>query len=85
VGVHSPGQRNGLHESIVAPTGTIFWMAPEVFQDMEYGFDVDVWSIGATVMEMLTAKRPWHDAGLGPGIKCYVCLTLVFKYFLVLF
>jgi len=48
--------------------GTISWMAPEVFQGREYGYDVDTWSIGATVMELLTARRPWALAGLS-GIQ----------------
>ena len=45
-------------------TGTIFWMAPEVLQERNYGVEVDIWSIGATVMEMVTAQRPWMHTGV---------------------
>ncbi|KAL8524005.1 hypothetical protein ACS0TY_013823 [Phlomoides rotata] len=48
--------------------GTPHWMAPEVLQavlrkdanpEMVYG--VDIWSVGCTVVEMLTGKPPWSD------------------------
>ena len=42
--------------------GSIYWMAPEVVTSAGYGRRADVWSIGCTVVEMLTAKHPWPDA-----------------------
>ncbi|KAK1233009.1 hypothetical protein PQX77_003811 [Marasmius sp. AFHP31] len=47
-----------------AMRGTPFWMAPEVLNPSEGGYDtkVDIWSIGCVLSEMWTASRPW--AGL---------------------
>lgn len=39
-------------------TGTPLWMAPEVVLEKGYGKASDVFSFGATVMEMLTGKPP---------------------------
>jgi len=42
--------------------GSILWMAPEVVRQTGEGREsADIWSIGATVIEMLTAKHPWPD------------------------
>ena len=39
----------------------IKWMAPEIISGKEYGYNVDIWSIGCTVVEMLTCNPPWHE------------------------
>ncbi|CEP09782.1 hypothetical protein [Parasitella parasitica] len=39
--------------------GSIYWMAPEVVKNEPYSAKVDIWSLGCTVIEMLTGQRPW--------------------------
>lgn len=43
--------------------GTPFWMAPEVIENGDKGYDPfkgDIWSMGCTVAEMLIGKAPWE-------------------------
>ncbi|KAK4429062.1 Mitogen-activated protein kinase kinase kinase [Sesamum alatum] len=56
------------HDIELSLKGTPHWMAPEVLQaamrkdgnpDLAYG--VDIWSLGCTVIEMLTGRPPWSE------------------------
>ncbi|CAM9375108.1 unnamed protein product [Chrysoparadoxa australica] len=53
------------HESVLSGLkGTPHWMAPEVIRGQQTAkgwFKADVWSIGCTVVEMLTGEMPWPD------------------------
>ncbi|CAO3678438.1 unnamed protein product [Rhizopus stolonifer] len=40
--------------------GTVFWMAPEVLTN-NYSEKVDIWSLGCTVLEMITGTHPWMN------------------------
>lgn len=51
-------------ESIISGLkGTPHWMAPEVIRQQQLEHEgwlqADVWSVGCTVIEMLTGKMPW--------------------------
>ena len=45
--------------------GTVLWMAPEVArQSGQISPASDIWSLGATVIEMATGQPPWREEGL---------------------
>ncbi|CAF0951140.1 unnamed protein product [Adineta steineri] len=40
--------------------GTAHWTAPEIIQGNIFGRKADVWSLGCTIVEMLTTGPPWQ-------------------------
>jgi len=58
------GASKAYHEATITDgmksiRGSVFWMAPEVIKGTGYGRRADIWSVGCTTLEMLTAKHPW--------------------------
>ncbi|XP_071709881.1 mitogen-activated protein kinase kinase kinase 1-like [Rutidosis leptorrhynchoides] len=50
--------------------GTAFWMAPEVVNQKHkgYGLAADIWSLGCTVLEMLTRHIPYYPMECMPAL-----------------
>jgi serine/threonine protein kinase len=42
-------------------SGTPNYMAPEVIESMRYTREGDIWSLGCTLLEMLTGQPPWAE------------------------
>lgn len=54
--------------------GTLPWMAPEVICQKKYGKKADIWSLGCTLIEILTGSPPW-----GKLDNCYHAITRIGK------
>jgi len=39
---------------------TLLWMAPELFHS-RFNCKADIWSLGCTIIEMATRKKPWDE------------------------
>jgi serine/threonine protein kinase len=44
--------------------GTPYFMAPEVLSHSKYSRAGDIWSVGCTMIQMLTTQPPWKDHNL---------------------
>ena len=51
-------------DRVVDVQGTPCWMAPEVLRAQAHGWEADIWSLGCSVMEMLTGTQPWSHLNL---------------------
>jgi serine/threonine protein kinase len=60
-GSGSGGVQNGERHGNVA--GTPNWMAPEVIKLNGASTKSDIWSLGCTVVELLTGRPPYADIG----------------------
>jgi len=49
------------HISSKSLKGSPYWMAPEVVRRSGHNHKADIWSVGCTIMEMLTGVPPWTD------------------------
>uniref|UniRef100_A0A7S2RWN6 Protein kinase domain-containing protein n=1 Tax=Mucochytrium quahogii TaxID=96639 RepID=A0A7S2RWN6_9STRA len=55
------GMNTAEAETLCRIRGSVPWMAPEVVRKTRYHFPADIWSLGATVLEMSSGKRPWPE------------------------
>uniref|UniRef100_A0ACD6AC01 Uncharacterized protein n=2 Tax=Avena sativa TaxID=4498 RepID=A0ACD6AC01_AVESA len=55
--------------------GTPYWMAPEVIVGSGHDFSADIWSVGCTVIEMVTGKTPWNQEIQEVSLLYYVGMT----------
>jgi len=54
--------KQDLHTQSFSTVGSIPWMAPEVInQNAGHGRKADIWSYGCTIIEMVSAQKPWGD------------------------
>ena len=52
--------------------GTPNWMAPEIIKNNEYSMFSDIWSLGCSVIEMITGKPPFYEIGSNISILNYL-------------
>ena len=54
-------QLNEDYEVCKSLKGSPYWMAPEVARRSGHSYPADIWSVGCTLIEILTGKPPWSD------------------------
>jgi serine/threonine protein kinase len=49
--------------------GTSFWMAPEIIEPIgNISSSCDIWSLGATIIQLLTTKPPYYEFDVVPAL-----------------
>lgn len=66
-GISKRSQNIYANDAEMSMQGTIFWMAPEVIDNVVhnkkqgYSAKIDIWSLGCVVLEMFAGRRPWSN------------------------
>lgn len=55
-------------ESAAVVAGTPYWMAPEIIELNGSTTASDIWSVGCTVIELITGDPPYYDLGPMPAL-----------------
>ena len=55
--------------------GSPFWMAPEVIRNEGHSFPADIWSLGCTVIEMLTGSPPFSEFDNHVAVMFHIAST----------
>lgn len=48
--------------------GSPYWVAPEIINQKQYGAPADIWSLGATIVELAETDPPLFDLEPGPAM-----------------
>ncbi|WVR05780.1 hypothetical protein IAU60_002805 [Kwoniella sp. DSM 27419] len=64
--------RNATKKRASEVAGTPNWMAPEVISLTGASFASDIWSLGCTIIELLTGKPPYSDIGNSMSVLFHI-------------
>lgn len=58
------------HQRKMSLVGTPYWMAPEIIMKQPYGTEVDIWSLGIMVIEMIDGEPPYFNLYAKEAMTC---------------